>query len=157
MDTSPPHHVLSGTAFRKAKQAASRQGSWSSLTIYCLHESLPLHRGRARPGAKSCQAQAASSCNCSSGCICVVWDKSSALVKTLQCQQTQGNLPWHHPPPGVTWVTGRLSLLPHRLVDIQGTELHPAARENTWWYQVYVLMCSGLLYTQWETLKSAGN
>lgn len=54
-------------------------------------------------------------------------------------------------PPCATWVTGRLSLLLHRLADIQGAEFHPAARENAWWYQVYVwcalayCMCNGRL------------
>lgn len=59
-------------------------------------------------------------------------------------------------PPCANWVTGRLSLLPHRLADIQVAEFHPAARENAWWYQV-CLMCFALLYMEWEALQSAGN
>lgn len=47
--------------------------------------------------------------------------------------------------PCATCLTGRLSLLPHRLVDIQEGAFDPAARQNTWWYQVYVCACNGRL------------
>lgn len=33
-------------------------------------------------------------------------------------------------PPCATWLTGRLSLLPHRLADIQEGEFDPGARKN---------------------------
>lgn len=82
-DTPSPCHAVSGTTFRKAMQVASRQGSWSSLMIYCLCQSLLLRCRRSQPWEKSLQAapaqaalaQAASSPNCSTGCIWMAWGK----------------------------------------------------------------------------------
>lgn len=70
-DASSPHRAVSRTAFRRATQAASEQGSWSSLTIYCLRQSLLLHHRRSRPqkSRQAALAQAASWRNSSSGCI----------------------------------------------------------------------------------------
>lgn len=45
-------------------------------------------------------------------------------------------------PPCATWLTRRLSLLPHRLADIQEGAFDPAVRKNAWWYQVYVCTCN---------------
>lgn len=47
--------------------------------------------------------------------------------------------------PCATWLTGRLSLLPHRLAGIQEGAFDPAARKNAWWYQLYVCTCNGRL------------
>lgn len=138
----------------------SRQGSWSSLMIYCLCQSLLLCCRRSQPWEKSLQAalaQAASSPNCSAGCICMAWGR----VQPCEATSAPANprQPTLTSPPCAIWVTGRLSLLSHRLADIQGAEFHPAARENTWWHHHVppCLICFGLLYMQWDSLKSAGN
>lgn len=150
-----PHRAVSGTAFRKAMQAASGKGSWSSLMIYCLR---PLCRGRSRPREKSCQvalAQGASSLNCSGGCICVAWGKSSA----------PGNYSSASKPKAT-----HLDNTP--LCNLGDREAVPVASQAGWHSRGRIssssqgksmmvptlcLMCFGLLYVQREALKSAGN
>lgn len=80
-------------------------------------------------------------------------------VAVLPCVQHGAKVqPWEtaplpanpkHPtlmsPPCATWLTRRLSLLPHKLADIQEGAFDPAARKNAWWYQVYVCPCNGRL------------
>lgn len=104
---------------------------------YCLCWSLPLCHRRSQSQEESWKAaQFTQLWQCFH--VCSMGTKFSP-GKLLHCQQNRSIL---ISPPCATWLTRRLSLLPHRLADIQEGAFDPAVRKNAWWYQVYVCTCN---------------